>query len=50
MLELVMTKMAKPRPKLVRCLMTLVLKQLFVLLGEGLINFGVLFQKILKLS
>ena len=40
----------KSRRKLVRCLISLVLKQLYVLLGEGLINFRILFLKILKLS
>ena len=40
----------KPSRNLVRCLIPLVLKQLYVVLGEDLKNFRILFIKILKLS
>ena len=43
MLELVITKMNQPTSNLVRCLIPLLLKQLYVVLGEGLINFRMLF-------
>ena len=37
-----------PRRNLVACFIPALLKQLYVLLGEDLINFGILFLKLLK--
>ena len=48
-LDLWQQRWLKPRRNLVRCLITLIVKQLYVLLGVGVI-FRVLFKKIIKLS